>query len=433
MEESGDDNVLAKYVQAYMVRRHTTYIFLLLMVLTFGNLDRAVAQIYDADGQYVDTVFHDHVNRQADDFVRAYVAIASPGTYLYTILGHAAYHVVCPAFGLDYYFSAEGENSPDQVLRFVVGKLKMGMLAIVPDEYLSWYAQDNRRVTEWELNLTPKQKQRLWQVLDTYVVDWQGIPYDYYHRCCALTVVNIMHEALSPDTITYAQPWPERFQKTVRELVRDNTQDYPWTQMFICFLAGTEVDKNVPAEQRLIIPQDVVDVWKTAMVNGRPLLTGDSIVTSCAKPQPPVENRTLATPLAASLFFLLLSVLAVVLGRTGRSRLAIVAKVIDVIELIVVTAIGVFMTYLIFISNLCCTDWNWLIVVFNPLPAVFWYWRRYWALPYAAVMLVWVVVMALLPHAVVLPPHIVFTVAWILVLLRQVPWKSLSGIVKSNR
>lgn len=414
-----------------MVRRHTTYIFLLLMVLTFSSLGRAVAQTYDADGQYVDTVFHDHIDRTADDFVRAYVAIADPGDYLYTILGHAAYHLVCPSFGLDYYFSAEGENAPDQVLRFVAGQLKMGLFAIAPNEYLQWYAQDNRGVIEWELNLTPEQKQRLWQVLDAHLDDWHGIPYDYYHRCCALTVVNIMHEVLYPDSIEYAQPWPQRFQKTVRELVRDNTQDYPWTQMFICFLAGTEVDKNVPAEQRLIIPRDVVDVWKTATVNGRPLLTGDSIVTLCAKPRQQERNHMLITPLAVSLFFVLLSLLAVVLGLVGHGNLSIVARVIDILELVVVTLIGLFMTYLIFISNLCCTEWNWLIVVFNPLPAIFWYWRRYWALPYAVVMLVWVVVMASLPHAIVLPPHIVFTIAWILVLLRQVPWRG--RLIKSKR
>lgn len=40
------------------------------VVLLLGTMQPLSAQIYDADGQYVDTLFHDHINRQADDFIR---------------------------------------------------------------------------------------------------------------------------------------------------------------------------------------------------------------------------------------------------------------------------------------------------------------------------------------------------------------------------
>jgi hypothetical protein len=80
------------------------------------------------------------------------------------------------------------------------------------------------------------------------------------------------------------------------------------------------------------------------------------------------------------------------------------------------------MTYLICFSDLCCTDWNWLIIPFNPLPLIFWHWRKHWALPYAGILAVWCVAMAsitLWGHVLVDWSHIVFVIVWILLLFKQ--------------
>jgi Na+/phosphate symporter len=53
------------------------------------------------------------------------------------------------------------------------------------------------------------------------------------------------------------------------------------------------------------------------------------------------------------------------------------------------------------------------------LPAICWKWRKYWAVPYAAVLAVWVLVMVLVPHMLVDTTHIVFTLAFAIVLLKQ--------------
>ena len=59
------------------------------------------AQIVDAEGQYVDTVFNDHVDRTAEDFVIASLLVADPGTVMYSVLGHACLRLQCSAFGMD--------------------------------------------------------------------------------------------------------------------------------------------------------------------------------------------------------------------------------------------------------------------------------------------------------------------------------------------
>lgn len=80
------------------------------------------------------------------------------------------------------------------------------------------------------------------------------------------------------------------------------------------------------------------------------------------------------------------------------------------------------MTYLILFSNLPCTDWNWLIIPFNILPAIFWYWRRYWALPYAGIIFIWCLVMIgeyLWGHVLVDWPHILLALSFAVILFKQ--------------
>ncbi len=61
------------------------------------------------------------------------------------------------------------------------------------------------------------------------------------------------------------------------------------------------------------------------------------------------------------------------------------------------TLLGIAAVWLL-ISPLCCTEWSWLLIPFNPLPLIFWKWRRHWALPYAIVLLIWAAFMFLWPH-----------------------------------
>ena len=67
--------------------------------------------------------------------------------------------------------------------------------------------------------------------------------------------------------------------------------------------------------------------------------------------------------------------------------------------------------YLVVFSDLPCTQWNWFVVPFCPLPFVFWKWRRWWALPFAAVCLFWVLGMLVYPHQIVDSAHLVLATA----------------------
>jgi hypothetical protein len=86
------------------------------------------------------------------------------------------------------------------------------------------------------------------------------------------------------------------------------------------------------------------------------------------------------------------------------------------------TAIGLLMTYLIVFSDLCCTSWNWLLIPFNIFPALAWYWRRYWAMPYAILLAVWTIAMSanvLWGHPAMDWSHITLVAAYMLIYWKQ--------------
>ena len=92
--------------------------------------------------------FNDTIDRLAPDFVQVGLVVADPGEALYTVLGHAALHLRCPVFDLDYIYSVESENVPRKVMKFLFNHLNMGTMLMSPEEYLRPYREEGRGVTE---------------------------------------------------------------------------------------------------------------------------------------------------------------------------------------------------------------------------------------------------------------------------------------------
>lgn len=350
---------------------------------------------------------------QQEDFVRAYLVVADPGGALYSIFGHACLHLVCPAYDLDYYFTYESENAAQKILLFLAGELKMGMAALTPEEYLSDYRKEGRGVNEYELNLPIGIKRELWRVLDQHVMEGMYLPYDFEARGCAYACTKMLDEALGGTPIEFG-PWEKKFNRTRREMCYDVGHTYyPWNMMFIMAIVGTEVDRKMLPQDKLIIPTDLAEVWQHATVGGQQLLSDRPIEVLPAISHP---TKTIFTPMMAAILLLVLAIVGWIIGKPYFDGL------IGAIAMI----LGVLMTYLVVISTLPCTGWNWLIIPFNLLPAIVWKWRRYWALPYAGLLVLWIIGMIVPAHRLVDPSMLIFTAAWIVVLVKNaLPLRSL--------
>lgn len=397
------------------IRSYILYILLFFSMMAWGQEE--VLSVAERNAQ---AGFNDTIDRQAEDFVTVSLLVCDPYEVLYSSLGHAALRLQCPAYDLDYVFSYEGESVRAKMWTYLRGDLKMGMYAFPTDLFLALYEYAGRGVTEYEMNLSPEQEQQLWRKMDEMRTAGMTLPYDFFKRGCAKSVVMVVKQVVGPNGIHYA-PWsPKYTDHTIRELVRDYITTAPWTEFMLYFLIGTEAEQPMNCEQKLIVPTDLVEVWQQATLdNGRPVLAGEGkeLVHGTWQAQP-----SFFTPLLASLILLLLAIGALLTVNLRQLAWRITGAVIDGVVMTVVTVLGAVMTYLVCFSSLPCTDWNWLIIPFNIAPALAWFLRRYWAVPYAIVLAVWCAVMTgmmLWGHVLVDWPHILLALAFAVTLVRQ--------------
>ena len=179
--------------------------------------------------------------------------------------------------------------------------------------------------------------------------------------------------------------------------------------IFCDFVTESEGEIPLDGDNQLFVPIDLARAWQKATVNGVPLLASEPTVL--VEGESKVANGWF-TPMVLAIILLVLSV----------ANLFWTQPYFDWLMLLAQTIVGCFMTYLICFSDLCCTEWNWLIIPFNLLPLIFWRWRKYWALPYVGVIIMWCVVIVSMNiwwHAMMDWPHIVLVIAWMLIILKQ--------------
>lgn len=356
----------------------------------------------------IDPHFGDTIDRTADDFVIASLLVADPGVATYSVFGHACLRMQCPTYDMDYCFSYESEEVRNGIADFLAGDLKMGLFAIPTEDYCATYREEGRGVYEYTLHLPIEAKRELWRILDEHVAQGINLPYNYYERGCASTCVHFVEQALGAHSIHYDSTLLQN-NTTCKARVLAHCDQAPWARFVFGLIAAGEAEKIVSGSDQLCIPADLVEAWQKASIDGHALIDAQPTVLVEGQPQWP-DNKI--TPLIIAIILLLISLL----------NLSWSKPYFDWLMLALQTALGALMMYLVCYSDLCCTSWNWLIIPFNILPAIAWYWRRYWALPYVGLMVVWCLAMScimLWGNKIMDVSHLLLVIAWTLVVFKQ--------------
>lgn len=387
---------MTQYMTRYMTQLHNThkglrYFFRCLLLIPTLLLVAVEMKAIEVGDSIVD-----------ENFVIASLVVADPGDVLYSRVGHVGLHMQCPQHGLDFVFSYESEDVRHKIFAFLGGNLKMGMFAIPLEEYLDIYRAEGRGVRQYTLNLPIDVKRNLWRVLDNHLKEGIYLPYDYISHGCAHSALMMLKEALDTIPIVYG-PWPERFRHLNRRELTAlvMAEDSPWSWCFLNLITNGAINDVCTNEDKLIMPPDLVEVLQQARVQGKQLLESEPYLLLEGAPVP---EKGFLSPLAVSLIVLLLTVLCLIFKKSWM----------DYALLALQTILGIITVYLIFFSTLCCTEWSWLIVPFNPLPLLLWKWRRRWALPYAIILVLWIGFILLWPHSLTDTPYIVLTIALVL-------------------
>lgn len=344
-----------------------------------------------------------------DDFVEASVVIASPGTKLYTVLGHASIRMRCPQYKMDYVFSYEAEDAASHALRYLAGKLRMGVRIIPTNTFVDSYKEDGRSVMEYKLNLPIEVKQHLWQMLDEGV-KMRDVPYDFLRHGCALSVLQWLIQATEGNMVF--APWGDEIRNKSRKEIACGAMENRWHRFIFSTIVGGDAyytDSDVTS--KVVVPVQLIEVLSGAEAYGKPILTGEPHYLCQGETE---KHQTPFSPLVAGVLILLLAVGNVWLRNKYLHGTLLVAQ----------TTAGVFFTYLLLFSDLPCTQWNWLFVPFNPIPVMCWKWKDKIGTPFAVMTLAWAAGIALYPHQLVEPAHILMGLAAGVTVWN---WKRISG------
>lgn len=352
--------------------------------------------------------FNDTIDRLAPDFVTVSLCIADPTDYREDALGtsgHAFLRLQCPTFGLDYCFSYEGERVNDNLYRYLNGQTKMGMFAIPTAEYLEDYRHWNRSVHEYILAMPPEAELRLWEIMDNHLTTGLVLRHDLNKYGCAITVVRYVKQALDTISIEYAVD-EEMALMTRREIGYRSLANHPWLRLSSMIFTDNKADKNLPIDEKLIIPADLAKVWQRATLEEKPFAT---YVGDIVEGAPLNESKPWFTPMMAAILILLITI-----GMAFTKY-----PYWDWVLLGVQAVYGCVLIYLWIIMREFGDSAYILMVLFNPLPLIVWKWRKYWALPYAILLAIGVLALACWPHMLIDPAILVLAGAYIVLFAKD--------------
>lgn len=356
---------------------------------------------------------------EADDFVTASILVATPGNVLYTCFGHACIRLQCPHYEFDLVYSYESEDVKDKMLSFLKGDLKMGMMAVSTELMMEFYTKEGRGVTEYVLNIPLDKRKLLWQYLDERLKEGINLRWDYLNRGCAYACLRAIRAAVSPDTLSFGE-WDEKFiKKTRRTLASYQVKAFPWNYFILQTIAGVETHQPYSIVDKVVTPTDLEEVLQKTTLNGKPLVKSSSTLV---KQTVSLKPAGLFTPMLLACILLVLAIISCFWMQRPLSILLLVLQ----------SALGLLLTFLLVFSKLPLTDFSWLIIPFNPLPLLLWYWRKWWLLPFALICLVWSIVMLIeSENAWVDPAHTVIVLALIVNYMGQ--WLQLRKQIKLNK
>ena len=364
--------------------------------------------------------FNDTIDRLAEDFVEVSLMIADPTTLRDDALGtagHSFLRLQCPTFGLDYCFSYEGENVNDNFLKYLSGKTKMGMFAIPTDEYLEDYRQWNRSVHEYHLAMPAEAEQRLWEIMDNHLTPGITLRHDLNKYGCAITAVKYVKTALGSMPIVYAED-EEIAGLSRREIGYKSLSNHPWLRLTYLLSTCNCDPEDLPLDEKLTIPADLASVWQRATVNDQPFAT---YVGDIVEGAPLDESRPWFTPMLLAIIILIITCLCTFTAKPYWDYVLLALQTVYGLALIATW---------ILMSEFGGSGFL-LMILFNPLPAIFWKWRKYWELPYAILLCIGIIVLVLQPHMLVDPAFTCLALAYVVLYTKETIRQAFAGLKRT--
>lgn len=294
----------------------------------------------------------------------------SPGAELYSTFGHSAIRIFDPSQNVDriYNYGTFDFDQPNFYINFCRGKL---LYVLDVERYKGFErgnAIDDRSMKEQVLELTPLQKERLFNLLEeNALAQNRSYKYDFFYDNCATRIRDIVRNALYGqvqfDSTTVAS------KLTMRQLLRPYLVNHPWTGFGIDLVLGMPTDRVSGAENYMFLPDHLHDAFGSATLSEGVNLVGQEFNI----PKVYIAGKaTEQSPITPFISMCLVAVLGILCMFNAKSN-----RIFDFIFWFVLGIGGVIVFFLWFLTDHQATKNN--LNLFWLLPThllVFWRTRK---------------------------------------------------------
>jgi hypothetical protein len=276
----------------------------------------------------------------------------------YEAFGHSAVRIMDPAHGIDYAYNygVFSFNQPNFYLNFTRGHLYYQLGVYPYPDFRDAYISANRFVHEQVLQLTPGQRQKIFDYLE-----WNARPenkvynYDYFYNNCSSRIRDVFADVLKGE-IQFDGSYIKT-DYTIRQLTDLYLDRQPWGDLGIDIGLGSTIDRKATPYEHMFLPDYLESGFDHAFINLNG--TSSSLVrekTVVFQSLPEEEGGNWFHPWTVFGFILVLA-LALTVFDVRRKRLS---TWFDVTFLWLTGLLGVFLLFLWFGTDhhACAKNYN---------------------------------------------------------------------------
>ncbi|MBR0195767.1 MAG: DUF4105 domain-containing protein [Paludibacteraceae bacterium] len=235
---------------------------------------------------------------------RAFISLVTcaPGQELYARYGHTAIRVCDPEYPFDILFNYGifSFNTDHFYWKFVKGETWYSLGTSSAKWFFEDYEEEQRPVYEQMLNLTPAQRENVWQALcENDKPENREYLYNFVFDNCATRPYELIKSAIGDSIVSDYIGYKGQ---TYRRFIRHYTGALSWENAGINLLFGPKADRVMSNEQRLFLPEELMYYLQQAHTpDGTPLVNRSHIAPFAVSPTPWYASW----PLGLVLYFLL--------------------------------------------------------------------------------------------------------------------------------
>ncbi|HEY0298450.1 MAG TPA: DUF4105 domain-containing protein [Arachidicoccus sp.] len=305
--------------------------------------------------------------------VKISLLTCAPGEELYATFGHTAIRVIDSATHSDVVFNYGTFNfdEPNFYMKFVRGKLNFSLSEESLNDFMQEYVDEQRSVTEQDLNLTNEEKKFVLQFLfNNYLPQNRNYKYDFLYDNCATRIRDILFTKISGVSLTTSIVQPNTTFRGLIYFYLDRSGQ-PWSKLGIDILLGSPVDKKMDNNTAMFLPDFLSKAVSTATIHSKPYVTAERKILVANSTQQPQGKYV---PLIVFIIVCALYLLLYFLFRKS----VFASHLLDSILLYVTGLLGFLLLFMWFCTDhqTCLYNYNLLWALPTNFFAAFFIWKR---------------------------------------------------------